>query len=437
MRTFTIIWLGQFASTIGSFMTVFALTIWVWQQTETVTSLTLVTFFSQFPRIFITPIAGIIVDRFSRKYLMLLGDIVAVLCTSAIALLYLGDNLKIWHLYTAVAVYGSFGQIQSLAYSTSIATLVSKKNYTRAESMVSMVGYGSAIIAPALAGSLYPIIDLKGIILIDLVSFVAAIATLISVNIPNPPETESNANDRKDSFNLANLWQKLTFGFRYIGTKPSLVAMVIAFSLFAFPSDIGKALYSPLILARSGGDSQVLGNVTTAAGIGGVVGAILLSVWGGFKRRIHGMLAGFMGTSVFKIVLGLGQSSLIWIGAHFTASLFIPLFYSSSNAIWYSKVPPAMQGRVLAADQMIGLVIVAIASLIAGPLVDYVFEPAMQADSTLAQIFAPLVGTGAGAGIALLYVLTACCTLLVGIGGYGFRRLRAVETLLPDHDQES
>ncbi|MEM6716576.1 MAG: MFS transporter, partial [Cyanobacteria bacterium P01_C01_bin.147] len=121
---------------------------------------------------------------------------------------------------------------------------------------------------------------------------------------------------------------------------------------------------------------------------------------------------------------------------HFAATLLIPLYYSSSNAIWYAKVPPPLQGRVLAADQMVGLIIGAIAPLIAGPLADFVFEPAMQPQGWLAPIFGPILGTGKGAGIALLYTATAVLMLLVGLGGYGSRTLRSVEVILPDHAVE-
>lgn len=428
MRTFTIIWLGQMISTIGSYMTVFALTIWVWDLTGSATALALVSFFSQLPRIFITLFAGIIVDRFNRKRLMILGDTIAFFCTLAVGLLYLTNNLQVWHLYFVVAIHGSFAQIQQLAYSTSITMIVPKQHYTRAGSMGAAVSYGSAIISPALAGSLYPVIGLGGIILIDITTFAAAIGTLLFVQIPQPPRTDT-VNSK-----IETIGQKLTFGFRYILTKPSLLAMVIAFSLFAFPSDLGRALYNPMILARTDGSAQVLGSVTTAAGIGGVIGAVLLSVWGGFKRRIHGMLVGFIGAGLFKTIFGLGQTPLIWIGTQFCAALYSPLFYSSSNAIWYAKVSPALQGRVLAADQMVGLVISAVATLIAGPLADYVFEPAMRSGEPLATVFGPIFGTSSGAGIALLYVITSIWMLLVGIGGYAFRTLRDVEDLLPDHD---
>ncbi len=427
MRAFIKIWVGQLVSTIGSYMTVFALMIWIWQETGSATTLALVTFFSQLPRIAVTPFAGIIVDRFARKQLMLLGDVVAAVGTLAIGLLFWQGQLQLWHLYIVVTIYGCFGQLQTLAYSTSIALLVDKENYTRAESMVAAVGYSGAIFSPILAGSLYPLIGLTGIIAIDLATFGIAFVILMLSTIPKPKESETPA---------VIGWQDLTFGFRYIWSKPGLIAMVIAFSCFAVPSDVGKALYNPMILARSGGDAQVLGWVTTAAGVGGVLGALAVGASGGFKRRIHGMLLGFIATGLFKVILALGQTPLVWMFSHFAATLAIPLFYSSSNAIWYAKVPPELQGRVLAADQMIGLGVGALAPLIAGPLADRVFEPAMQPGGALSPIFSPLFGNGAGSGMALMYAISAALMVLVGIGGYSFRQLRDVEILLPDHSFE-
>ncbi|MEM8505062.1 MAG: MFS transporter [Cyanobacteria bacterium P01_D01_bin.1] len=424
MGVFVRIWIGQLVSTVGSYMTVFALLIWIWQQTGSATTLALVTFFSQLPRIAVTPFAGVIVDRFARKQLMILGDVVAAVGTLAIGLLFWQGQLQLWHLYVVVTLYGCFGQLQTLAYSTSIALLVTKENYTRAESMVSAVGYSGAIFSPILAGSLYPLIGLTGIIAIDLVTFGIAFVLLAMATIPNPADSEKP---------VVMGWQELTFGFRYIWSKPGLVAMVIAFSCFAIPSDIGKALYNPMILARSGGDAQVLGLVTTAAGAGGVLGALLVGISGGFKRRIHGMLLGFIATGLFKVVLALGQTPLVWILSHFAATLAIPLFYSSSNAIWYAKVPPDLQGRVLAADQMIGLGVGAIAPLIAGPLADRVFEPAMRSPGLLSSIFSPLFGNGTGSGMALMYAISAIAMAAVGVGGYGFAQLREVEDRLPDH----
>jgi MFS transporter, DHA3 family, macrolide efflux protein len=210
MRTFLIIWLGQIASTIGSFMTVFALTIWVWDKTGSATALALVGFFSQFPKVLITTFAGIAVDKFNRRLLMIVAEVVAMLCTLTIAMLYLNQQLEVWHLYVIVTLYGGFGQLQLLAYSASISLLVPKEQFTRAESLGSAVKYSAAIFAPALAGFLYPRVGMQGIFWIDLATFATAFVTLLIVTIPQPVIEKVNSNNTESN------WEKLTFGFRYI-----------------------------------------------------------------------------------------------------------------------------------------------------------------------------------------------------------------------------
>lgn len=428
MQTFLIIWSGQFVSAIGSAMTQFALTVWVWQFTGQATSLALLSFFFQLPQIFVSLFAGLLVDRLNRKHLMILGDTCVALCTITIGILYSTQHLLIWHLYILAAVYGCFGHIQNLAYSASIALMVPKQQYLRASSMTALVAQASTILAPALAGSLYPNIGLFGIILVDIATFTVAISTLLFVQIPQPPDQEIAEAEHE------SLFSNLAFGFRYILSKPSLWAMTVAFSCFAFAHQIGETVYQPMILARTGGNAQILGLVVTAAGVGGSLGALTLSIWGGFKERIHGMLLGFIGAGLGRIILGLGQTPGIWIGAQLFASINLPILFSSSNAIWYAKIPPQIQGRVFAADHTIGMIIGAVASLIAGPLADRVFEPALQGKGVFASLFSPVFGTEAGAGMALLYVVTSIVIVFVGFGGYAHRPLRNAEAILPDHD---
>jgi MFS transporter, DHA3 family, macrolide efflux protein len=425
MRTFTIIWCGQLASTIGSQMTEFALTLWVWKLTGSVTALALVGFFPQLPSIVITLFAGVIVDRLNRKYLMILGDAIAALSTVAVLLLYSTDHLQLWHIYLISAVNGSFGQIQHLAYSTSLTLLVPQQHYTRANSMDSMVHYGSIIFAPALASILYPIIGLIGISLVDLMSFIVAIVALLFVAIPQPPQQDLQSSKGLVEI-ISIFWHEITFGFRYIWNRASLRTLLGIVLFFNFFHDLGGAVSDPMILARTNGDARVLGSIASAAGLGGVTGGILLSVWGGPRRRIHGMLLGFVGAGVSKTLFGLGRSPLVWLPAQFCSSLNFPLLGSSETAIWMTQIAPEIQGRVFAANSLMFQVVSAIATLIAGPLADRVFEPAMQANGRLA-LLSPIVGTGAGAGMALLYMITSLGLLLVGIAGYAFPTLRMIE----------
>ena len=418
MQKFIQLWLGQTASMIGSSMSGFALTIWMWESTTQVTALALLMFFSQLPRILLAPVAGILVDRWNRKFLMAIGDAVSALLTLAILLLYISQNLQLWHIYVAAAVNGVFDQIQQLAYSAAIATMMPEKHYSRASSLSFLASYGASIIAPTLAGILYSVIGLSGIFTLDLATFTIAIATIVCVKIPQPAIA---SNPQPTRFHLL---QELSFGFRYIVERPSLLALLVSVSLFWFAHDIGAALYSPMILARTGNNARILGTILSAAGAGGVLGASIVSIWGGPKRRIRGFLLGMAGAGLSKIVFGFGQTLSIWIPAQFCSSFNFPILGSSNEAIWLAKVAPEVQGRVFATRAVIVQLASAIGLLIAGPLADRVFEPAMQPGGFLAAIFGGILGTGAGAGMALLYAISALGLLLVAVGGYACRQLR-------------
>jgi MFS transporter, DHA3 family, macrolide efflux protein len=420
MLAFVIIWAGQMVSGIGSYMTDFASTIWAWEFTHQATTLALVTFFSQAPSILITPFMGTLVDRASRKRLIMLSDAIAALSTVALLCLYLTDNLQVWHFYITAAINGTFSQIQHLAYSASISLMVPSQHYTRAGSMNSMLHYGSIIFAPALAGILYYVIGFNGILSIDLMTFCFAILTVLRVTIPQPIVLEIKP------LSWINIWQEIVFGFRYIFADSSLSAVLILGTLFWFAHDLGGSLYAATILARSGNNSAILGSLLATAGVGGVIGVAIVTIWGGPKRRINGLLLGMVGAGLSKIVFALGQQPAIWIPAQFCSSLNFPLLGSSNDAIWMSRVKPELQGRVFATTSFIGQITAAIASLIAGPLADRVFEPAMMPGGSLAGIFGGIFGTGAGAGMALLYAMTSFCLLFVGIGGYACCRSKQI-----------
>lgn len=408
-------------------MSEFALTLWAWELTGSATALALVSFFSLLPRIFISLFAGVLVDRANRKHLMMLGDAIAAISSLVILILHLSGNLAIWHLYLAASINGGFGQIQQLAYSTSITLLVSPLNYTRANSMNSVVHYGSNIIAPAIAGVLYPMIGLGGILLIDLATFVIAIATLIWIRIPQPEKEETRG--QGDWGTGGVFWSEVTFGIRYVWQRDSLRTLLLVTALFWFAHDLGAAIDEPMILARSDNNSQTLSAILSLAGIGGVTGAVVLSAWGGTKRRVNGMLTGFMGAGVAKTIFGLGRNLTVWLPAQFCSSLNFPLLGSSETALWMEATPPELQGRVFAANSLVLELVSAIATLIAGPLSDRVLEPVMQSQNTFSSLFAPIFGTGIGAGMALLYVISAIAMFLIGAVGYQLPQLNRLDNL--------
>jgi hypothetical protein len=189
-----------------------------------------------------------------------------------------------------------------------------------------------------------------------------------------------------------------------------------------------------MILLRTGNDSASLGLVQSAGAIGGVVGGIAMSAWGGFNRKVHGVLAGWAVSSFFFALMGLTKWIPLLIGLNALSSVLVPLINGSNQAIWQSKVAPDVQGRVFSARTLIAWMTNPISPLIGGTLADYVLEPAMRAPSSLSSLFGWLVPAGPGAGMGLLIFFSCLGGILAGLIGYFIYPIRHAEDILPDHD---
>jgi MFS transporter, DHA3 family, macrolide efflux protein len=412
MLTFVLVWVGQVVSFLGTGMTRFALTIWAWQVTGEATALALVGVFSAVPALLFSPIAGALVDRWNRKLVMMLSDLAAGVSTIVVLLLFASDSLQIWHLYVAAAFTGVFEAFQFPAYTASITTLLPKEHYTRASGMMTLAEYASLIAAPLLGGMLLGIIGIAGIMLIDIITFVFAVLVLLLVFIPQParPETESNQQ--------SSLWQEIVFGVRYIVVRPSLVGLLAVSFAFNTSESLSYHLIAPMILARTGNDSLILGSVQAVLGIGGVFGSVMISIWGGPKRRIHGVLIGLFLTGLLgDMLMGVGRDLAGWMIAAFCLEFFIPLATGANQAIWQAKIPPEIQGRVFATRRTLTQIAGPITSIIGARLVDTIFEPALMPGGSFVPLFGGLVGTGPGAGMGLdgLRRDSQCLCWLIGL----------------------
>ncbi len=429
LRGFIIIWIGQVFSMVGSQMTHFAMGIWAWEKTGQATPLALVGFFSFTSLIVFSPIAGVLVDRWNRKWVMALSDIGAGLVTLGILILMLTGQLEIWHLYITGVIGGIFGAFQWPAYSAATTLLVAKKHYARTSGMISMAGSGVGIIAPILAGFLVPIIDFSGIIAIDLVTLVVALVFLMMVAVPEP--------DRKPRDRTSGaFFRELVYGFRYLIERRSLLYLQLVFFFGNLFFSVGYTLLNPMILASTGGDAAILGSVQSAGAIGGLLGGSILTAWGGPKRKIHGVLLGWIFSGIFGLsLMGLGGSLPFWLAAHFLMMVATPMLNGSNQAIWQAKVAPKVQGRVFSVRRFVAQVTAPISMAVAGPLADRVFEPALSStDTWLGKTLDPIFATGPGAGMSLMILISGILVVGVGIGAYRNRQIRHVETLIPDHN---
>lgn len=437
---FTIVWLGQIISVLATSMSQFALSLWVLQKTNNeATPFALMQVFFITPFLLISPLAGVMVDRYNRKLMMMISDLGAGLATIVILVLQSFGVLEIWHLYVSAVIAGLGNAFQWPAYSAAISTMMPKEQYGRANGLMSLVEMGPNIIAPLLAGALLPLISLTGILWLDVGTFLFAIGALLIVHIPQPERTKAGQQAASGSWG-----QEALFGFKYIFARPSLLGLQMIFFFGNLFTGIGFTVLAPMVVSRVSasftGDvaaesARVLGWVQSAGAIGGVLGGVAMSAWGGFKRRVHGVLLGWIWGGVVSLTLvGLGQNVWLWIPAMFLGSLPFALVNGSNQAIYQAKVPPDVQGRVFSARRLIAWLTNPLSPLIAGLLADRWLEPSAKAGGAFTSLFSGLVGSGPGAGMALLMVVCGVLATLVGVAGYFVPAIRNAEDILPDHD---
>lgn len=421
MRIFLIILSGQLISMLGSALTGFALGVWVYQETGSVTQYALISLFTVLPTVVLSPFIGALVDRWDRRWVMFMGDAGSGLMSLTIALLFFSGRLTIGAIYVCLALASIANSFQWTAWVAATSLLVPKQQLGRANGMIQAASAITQICSPLLAGLLLGMIELRGILLIDVVSFLCALGTLLLVRFPGLPQ---NAKTRR------NIAQEIQEGWRYLRQRPGLMGMLLIFASANFTLSMVQVLVPPLVLTFA--SSAALGSVLSIGGVGALVGSLAISVWGGPRRKVYGVLGGILVQGAILLLGGLRPSVPLIATATFLFLFCFPVVTSSSQAIWQTKIAPEIQGRVFALRRMVGLSAAPVAYLLAGPLVDRVFEPLLLPGGALASSVGQVIGVGPGRGIGLLLILLGLGTMLVVIASFLMPQIRLVELQLPD-----
>jgi MFS family permease len=429
MRGLFIIWLGQMISGIASSIAAVALPIWIFGITDSGAAVGWLEFFYFGSYLLAVLFAGILIDRSDRKMMMLMYDFLSFCGLAILLVLRALDQLEVWHLYVVAVLQGIGFAFQSPSYSAAITMMVPRKQYIRANGLLSLLSDMPGVFGPLLAGMSYLVLGLNGILALNLIAFVISIGLLLLVEIPVTPHTVEGELSHKKFLSEA------IYGIKYIFQRPGLLGLQLIFSTGNLFSGIAlsvAALY-PMILLRTGNNTEVLGTVQSAGALAAVVAGIFLTTWGWIKRPVRAILLGWILSSLFGItLLGVGQTLTIWLIAIVINSIFDPVVSVALDALLQAKTPPDLQGRVFAASDFIAQVMIPITPLLAGYFGDKIFEPAMQTGGTLVNTFGWLVGTGPGSGFGLLILLCGIGGALVGVAGYLTSSIRNVDQLLPD-----
>jgi MFS transporter, DHA3 family, macrolide efflux protein len=433
MRVFILIWFGQLVSLIGSSLTDFALGIWVYQRTGSITQFSLIIISGSLPLIVISPLAGVLADRWNRRWVMILSDSGAALGTIAIALLIATNRIEIWHIYLATAISSTFSALQWPAYTAATTLLVPKQHLSRASGMMQLANSATQLISPVLGGVLLGIIHIEGIILLDFATFFVSLITLFlvrfpEINIVNTNET-NETNDTKQ-VGRNSLLREVTSGWTYITAREGLLGLLIFMVTNNFFFSIFSVLLTPFVLSFT--STHVLGIIVSIGGIGSVASSLLISTWRGSQQLMYSLFGFQLLGGLCILCMGLYNSIPLLTLSIFLFSFGLPMIYGSNQVIWQRKVPPDLQGRAFAVRSMSGSLFRLLAYLISGPLVEKIFEPLMISNSPIAVSIGKIIGTGTQAGMSLIFIVIGCCTMLTTIAAYQYPPLRLVQNELPD-----
>ena len=424
-RAFLILWCGQFVSLIGSFLSSFALGVRVYQLTGSVTELAFVFVCVFVPSVLVSPFAGSLVDRWGHRRALLVSNCGAMAVALALAILLATGTFQLWNVYVATTANSVLAALQVPAFGSAVPLLVAKRHIGRANGMLLLATSASQVLAPVAAGFLLLSIRLRGVILIDCLSFGVAIISLLFIRIPRrAPDGETGQEEP------ATLLGGFGQCWRYLLGRRGLVSLLVFYAALCFLVAFVDVLYIPAILAF--GSTAALGTVLTVGGIGMVVGSAVMSAWGGPSRRVIGVLgfslllgSAIIGGALRPSVPLIAVAAFIFLGS----SAFIE---GSYKGIWQTKVDPRMQGRALALQNMVITAPQPIAYLLAGPLADGIFQPLVGRYHVSSAALAAVIGNGPGRGFALVLLLIGILIVVTAVLGYLNPRIRRLDIDLPD-----
>jgi len=419
LGNFLLVWFGQVVSGVGSRLSTFALGIWVFTTTGSSTQFALIFVALAVPPLLLAPFAGALVDRWDRRLTMIGCDLISALITLVLAGLLLIDQLAIWHIYLGVGITSIATAFHMPAYASSIPLLVEKEKLPRINGMVQMSYAIGQILGPLLAGVLVNLISLEGVLFVDALTFLAAVFALYRAKVPKP--------NRHVTDEDANLWKEAAVGWRYVKNRPGLMGLLTVLGVNNFFFGIASIAITPLVLSFS--TTEMLGIQFAMGGVGFLLGGLLIATWGGPKSRINGVLLSSVIAGVCIAAHGVIPSFILIAFTGFFLFMTIPVINASNDSLWQSKVPTELHGRCFAIQRVLTQSAMPVGIALAGPLMEFVFEPTLRQGGSLVDSVGEIIGVGPGRGTGLLFIVLGLLMVLVAILAYGIKAVRNVERL--------
>lgn len=407
-KKYIILWMSQSVSGLGSSMTGFALVLWAYGQNHSAMSVSLMSFCNYVPYVFLSLFVGDFIDRHKKKTIMLVSDSLAAAGSLLVLVFLLAGNLAVWNIYVMNVIIGMTNAFQQPASAVATGWLVPKEKISNVSGMNSFTNNLIVVFSPMLAAFLFAAGGLPLILLIDLASFAfAQVLLLFFIAIPEQPRKETHSSP----------FVGIVEGFAFLKKEKGILYIMLTMALINFFSRLTyENILSPMILARSFGDSITLGTVNACMGMGGIAGGIIVSVKKESRHKATAIYVSAALSFLFgDLMMAVGQNIFWWSAAAFAASLPIPFVMANQNTILYRKIPVSMQGRVFAVRNAIQYSTIPVGIILGGYLADYVFEPFMDSGNVLAGVLGKIVGDSVGSGMAAMFLCTGLCGFAISM----------------------
>ena len=364
---FFAIWIGQAFSLLGSGLVQFVLVWWLTLETGSPTVLAGATLVAMLPQVVLGPFAGPLIDRWNRRVIMIVADGIIALATLALIVIYSLGGMQVWHVYAVMLIRSAAGAFHQPSMAASTALMVPREQLSRVAGLNQAIQGVSGILSPALGALVLGLFELRAALAIDVVTAAIAIAPLFFIAVPQPERSAAATADSSGSF-----WKELREGLRYVLRWPGLTAILIMAMLINFLLVPAFSLMALLVKNELRGGAVTLASLEALFGIGVIAGGVLLSAWGGFKRRILTSMMGLIGLGASIVVLGVAPAEAM--GIALAGALVSGAMQSMTNgpvgAVLQAVVAPEMMGRVMSLIGSLATAMTPLSLLVAGPIAE-------------------------------------------------------------------
>lgn len=401
---FLLVWFGQLISNIGSGLTAFTLGILVLQQTQSPTSYAMVIFCSFMPSLLLKPVGGVLADRFDRRLMMILGDAGSAFGLIFILTFVLMGSLEVWHIYVGASISSIFGALHNPAYKASVTDFVSEEKYTQASGLMQLASTSQFLVSPVLAGILITIMDIKYILVIDILSFIIAALLVVWVRSNRVvAEQAEHQNHHVEEQVKLSFWRELKEGMRTINANKGIVVLITLTSVLCFYIGFLQTLLAPMMLNFT--DPKTYGISLSVCASGLLVSSLLISIFGGIKKHVATMTVCLVFVGLFYSFIGVSTNVYVIVVSGFLFFFALAFVQTSLEVLIRQNIDNTVQGRVWSLISVATQLGYPIAYVLSGVLAEHVFNPLLVEGGLLATSVGSIIGIGPGRGIGFMFIV--------------------------------